>query len=165
MTDPSDLITEAYDLYADAIFRHCYLRLMNRERGKDIMHDTFIKAFEYAKKGKEIENIRALLYKIANNLIIDYVRKAKEMSLDQLQESGFDPSNNDGTEFGKTMDERVVIEKLSCLDKDDRELIVLRFVDNMKPQEIAAIMDLEPNTVSVRIHRALKQLKTVLKKP
>lgn len=165
MQDPSDIITDAYDKHADAIFRHCYLRLMNRERGKDIMHDTFIKAFEYAKKGKEIENIRALLYKIANNLIIDFVRKSKEMSLDQLQEGGFDPSNNDGTEFGKAMDERVVIQQLSKLERSDRELIVLRFIDNMKPQEIAEILDLEPNTVSVRIHRALKQLKTLLKKP
>lgn len=163
MRDADALIEDAYDQYADAIFRHCYLRLGNRDVGKDLMQDTFIKAFQYAQKESSIENIRALLYRIANNLIIDYVRKAKESSLDALQEAGFDPTGSDDTSLGMRLEQERVARELVKLSHDDRQVITMRFVDGLKPQEIAKILDLSANVVSVRIHRALKELKTLLK--
>lgn len=163
MNDPAALIEEAYDQYADAIFRHCYLRLSNREVGKDLMQETFLKAFQYAEKGQKIENLRALLYRIANNLVIDYVRKFKESSLDAMQEAGFDPTGADDRDLGKNLEQQRVIRELSKLDPEDRQVITLRFIDELKPQEIADILDLSANVVSVRIHRALKDLKDLLK--
>lgn len=165
MADPVELIESAYEEFADAIFRHCYLRVSNREVGKDIMQDTFIKAYQYAKKGETIENIRALLYKIANNLIIDYFRKAKEASLDAMNEAGFDPKGSDGSDFGKALDEEAIVKTLQKLRPEDRELIIMRYIDDLKPRDIAIILGLAPNTVSVRIHRAIKELEPLLKKP
>lgn len=165
MKDPTELIESAYTDYADAIFRHCYLRVSHRDVGKDIMQDTFIKAYQYAKKGEQIDNIRALLYKIANNLIIDYFRKAKETSLDALQEAGFDPAGSDGGDFGNVLDEETIVRTLRKLRPEDRELIVMRYVDDLKPRDIAEILKLAPNTVSVRIHRAIKELEPYLKNP
>ncbi len=164
MSNPASLIEEAYNLYADAIFRHCYLRLMRRERAKELMQDAFMKAYLYAQKGAEIENIRALLYRIANNLIVDDVRKAKEASLDALQEAGFDPTGADDKSMASRLDGQQVMATLAHLSEEDRQIVTLRFVDELKPQEIAEILDLTPNVVSVRIHRALKELKTHLKK-
>lgn len=165
MQNAVELIESAYDQYADAIFRHCYLRLSDRERAKEIMQDAFIKAYEYAGKGNQIENVRALLYRIANNLIIDYVRKSKEMSLDALAETGFDPIGSDGSEVGRGLEEERMIQTLAKLNPEDRQLVVLRFVDELKPQEIGEMLGVAANTVSVRIHRALKELKSHLKKP
>ncbi len=165
MSDAAALIEDAYDQYADAIFRHCYLRLSNREVGKDLMQETFVKAFVYAGKGQKIDNIRALLYRIANNLIVDYVRKAKETSLDALQEAGFDPTGVDDNTLIQRLDEQRIIRELAKLTPDDRKMITMRFIDELKPQEIAAVLGLSANVVSVRIHRALKELKLLLKKP
>lgn len=165
MSDPAALIEDAYEQYADAIFRHCYLRLSNREVGKDLMQETFIKAFQYAGKGQKIDNIRALLYRIANNLIVDYVRKAKESSLDALQEAGFDPTGVDDNTLIARLDEQRIVRELAKLTPDDRKVITMRFIDEMKPQEIAEILGLSANVVSVRIHRALKELKLLLKQP
>lgn len=165
MTESSALIEAAYEDYADAIFRHCYLRVSNRDVGKDLMQDTFIRAYQYVKKGAEVENLRALLYKIANNLIIDYFRKAKEASLDALQEAGFDPAGSDGKDFGKAIDEETIVKTLAKLRPEDRELIVMRYIDDLKPRDIALILDLPANTVSVRIHRAIKELEPYLKNP
>lgn len=164
MQDPTQLIEMAYTEYADAIFRHCYLRVSNRDVGKDIMQDTFIKAYQYAKKGEVIDNVRALLYKIANNLIIDYFRKAKEASLDALSEAGFDPTGDDGRDFGQAIDESIIVRTLHKLRREDRELIVMRYIDNLKPRDIADILNIPPNTVSVRIHRAMKELEPLLTK-
>lgn len=165
MSDHIALIEDAYEQYADAIFRHCYLRLSNREVGKDLMQETFVKAFQYAGKGQKIDNIRALLYRIANNLIVDYVRKAKESSLDALQEAGFDPTGADDKTLIAKLDEQRIVRELGKLTPDDRKVITMRFIDEMKPQEIAEILGLSANVVSVRIHRALKELKLLLKKP
>lgn len=163
MDDASDMIEAAYEEYADAIFRHCYLRLMNREVAKELMQDTFIKAFEYLKKGKDVENLRALLYKIAGNLVIDYVRRAKETSLDQLQEAGFDPTGADDRSLAGRLEDKRVMETLGKLSPESRELIVMRFVSDMKPREIAESLGVSANVVSVRIHRALRELKPHLK--
>lgn len=165
MQDATTIIEKAYEDYADAIFRHCYLRVSNRNLGKDIMQDTFIKAYQYVKKGQEVENLRALLYKIANNLVIDYFRKSKEVSLDAMQEAGFDPKGSDGNDFGSALDEEIVVRTLSKLRPEDRELIVMRYIDDMKPRDIAELLGLSANTVSVRIHRAMKELEPHLKNP
>ena len=81
MPDIQDTFDHAYADYADAIFRHCAFRLMNRERGKELMQETFLRIWIELGKGVEVLNMRAFLYRIANNLIIDDVRKKKEMSL------------------------------------------------------------------------------------
>lgn len=165
MKDAAEVIATAYDDYADAIFRHCYLRVSDRETGKDIMQETFIKAYQYAQKGSSIENMRALLYTIANNLIVDYFRKAKEVSLDAMHDAGFDPPGADGRSFGNAVDEEVIVDTLKKLRPEDRELIVMRYIDDLKPREISVILNLAPNTVSVRIHRAMKELEPHLKNP
>ena len=76
----------------DAIFRHCYFRVFDRERARDLVQETFLKTWEYLTRGHDIENIRAFLYRVATNLIIDDSRRKKEISLEQLSESGFDPA-------------------------------------------------------------------------
>lgn len=158
------LIEEAYNQYSDPIFRHCYFRLLDREKGKELMQETFIKAFEYAKKGQTIDNIRALLYRIANNLVIDYVRRKKESSLDQLMEAGFDPTGADDNTVKAGLEEEQMRMTLQKLRPEDRELIILRYIDDLKPQEIGEMLGLSANVVSVRIHRALKELKSILRR-
>lgn len=163
MQNASELIEAAYEQYADAIFRHCYLRLGNREVAKELMQDTFIKAFQFAGTGKKIDNIRALLYRIAGNLVIDHVRRAKETSLDALQEAGYDPTGSDDRQLAGRLEDQRVMETLRKLDKEDRDIVVMRFVSDMKPREIAEQLGVSANVASVRIHRALQQLKAHLK--
>lgn len=156
---------EAYDKYADDIFRHCYYRLFDRERAKDVMQDTFMRTWEYMQKGQKVENVRALLYRIANNLIIDFVRKKKESSLDELQEAGFDPAiaDDDMSRISARMDGAKAIEALQQLDDTHREVLVMRYVNGLEPAEIAEVLDQTPNTVSVRIHRGLEKLRSLVR--
>lgn len=162
---PSDTETaflEAYDAYADAIFRHCYFRAFDRERGKDLMQETFMRAWQYLAKGGEVQNMRAFLYRIANNLIIDESRKKKEMSLDKLQEEGFDPGRDETPLMQSRLEHGRVLQSLNRLDSAYRDTIVMRYVNELSPSEIAEVTGESANTVSVRIYRGLKQLRTVL---
>lgn len=79
------LLIEAYDAYADAIFRHCYFRVFSRERAKELMQETFLRAWDQMVKGEEIRHMRGFLYRVANNLIIDESRKKRSNRLRLLR--------------------------------------------------------------------------------
>jgi len=152
---------EAYNQYADAIFRHCYYKTSDREKSKDIMQDTFTKAWEYVSSGKEVENLRAFLYRIANNLIIDGFRKKKSVSLDDLQDEGFDPGVDKTDEMINIMDGKLALGILDQLGEQYREVIVMRFVEELSVKEIAEVLNERENNISVRLHRGLEKLKEI----
>lgn len=146
----------------DKIYRFCYVRTNNSELSKDIAQQAFLKTWVYVKTSDEKIKIRALVYKIARNLIIDWYRKSKEESLDYLVEEGFDLAFEDNIEESVSLESTLkILKKLSNYDKT---LIILRFVDNLKPKEIAEILDKNVNSVSVGIHRAKDRLKDIIEK-
>lgn len=162
MSGHEDIFEKAYADFADAIFRHCAFRLMDRERGKDLMQETFLRMWNFIENDKQVDNMRAFLYRIANNLIVDDVRKRKTVSLEQLQEAGWDPPGDgvqtaqDRLELGRILD------ILKDLDPAYRQVIVLRYIDGLNPADIAKIVGESPNTISVRLHRAIKHAKALL---
>lgn len=155
-----DEFLAAYDAFADAIFRHCYMRVSDRDRAKDFMQETFTRAWQYIAEGGRVGNIRAFLYRVANNLIIDESRKKKATSLDALQEEGFEPAaaEDDGAVEMKMDTERILafVERVAS---PYREALLMRYVDGFSVKEIADIVGETANTVSVRIHRGVKMLK------
>jgi RNA polymerase sigma-70 factor (ECF subfamily) len=157
---------KAFEEYNDALFRHAYLRLSNREKAIDVVHDTFTKVWSYIRDGYEIETFRPFLYKVLNNLIIDEYRKRKEESLDaMLEREGVDEGSfADLTEstaevLAATIDGKKAFELLEELPDQYREVIILRFVDQLGPSEISTLIEESENVISVRIHRGLKLLR------
>lgn len=150
---------KAYDDFADAIFRHCYFRVYDRERARDLMQDTFIKTWEYLARGNEIENLRAFLYRVANNLVIDNARKKKPVSLESMQEDGFQPAAEDTLSVQARIDAKMTLALLARIDKKHRDVIIMRYIDELSPKEIAEIIGETQNNVSVRLHRALGMLR------
>jgi RNA polymerase sigma-70 factor (ECF subfamily) len=153
---------EAYDKYSDAIFRHCYFRVFDRERGKDLMQEVFMRAWEYLAKGEKVLNMRAFLYRIANNLIVDESRKKREASLEKLHDEGFDPSVDNTQHMHNRIEHSRVLHSLKDLDASYRDIIIMRYVNDLSPSEIAQVTGESANTVSVRIYRGLKQLRSRL---
>lgn len=156
---------QAYDENADALFRFAFYKLSDREKAKDIVQDTFVKMWEYLSGNGEVQNMKALLYRIATNAIIDNYRKKKELSLDALAEEGFDPSDRQNTDSSIIDDSEmeIVIKAIHSLEDDERSILLLRFIDGLSVKEISTITGQRENTVSVKIHRAIKLLKDILK--
>ena len=160
----------AYDEYGDALFRHAHLRVSDRERAIDIVHDTFTKVWSYVRTGHEIEQFRPFLYKVLNNLIIDSYRKKRESSLDALfekegiDEGTFDELSESTVEsLAATLDGKRAFALLDTLNEEYREVIILRFVDGLGPKEISELIETSENIVSVRLHRGLAQLRKHIK--
>ena len=163
MNNSATEFLKSYDALADALFRHCYFRVYERERAKELVQETFMRTWEYIAKGNEVKNIRAFLYRVANNLVIDESRKTKPVSLDVLRESGFDIATPSPAEAIATgIDAEKVLAKIAKLDAPYKEVLIMRYVDGFGPKEIAKITGESENVISVRLHRATKHITTLI---
>lgn len=154
---------EAYDAYSDAVFRFCFFKTSDSEKAFDLTQETFVRLWNYLRASeKEVDNMRALLYKIARNLIIDEYRKKDVFSLDALHESGFDVRFDGHRDIEREAHVREALHALHELDDPYREVALLRFVEGLKPKEVAEALSLSENVVSVRLNRAVKKLRIIL---
>ncbi len=158
---------QAYDEHADAIFRHCYFRVSNREVARDLMQEAYIRVWQYIQKGTDIDNLRAFLYRTANNLIVDHMRKYKrrqQSSLETMQESGFDVAAEEDTQdrIRQSMAGDRVAELIQQIEEPYRSAVILRYIDELSPAEIADMLGVSANVVSVRVNRGLKKLRSLL---
>lgn len=154
--------TVVYDLYKDAIFRYCLSKSHDPDIGQDLMQETFLRFWLCLQRNEQILIARAFLYRIAHNLFVDYVRKKKEVSLDQLLETGFEPSINPWHQTFNRLDAEKPLQKLANMEHQYKEVLQRRFVQGLHPADIATITGETANTVSVRIFRGLKLLRLEL---
>jgi RNA polymerase sigma-70 factor (ECF subfamily) len=165
---------EAFESYADELFRHASLRVQGRDRARDLTQDTFLRALEYVKKGGEIYDFRPFLYRTLRNLIIDEYRKVKTESLESLIDADEgetvdrfvppDETNTMETAIAR-FDGARALSLVTELPDQYREVIVFRYLDGLSPKEIAALIGESENAVSVRLHRGLKRLRHLLEVP
>lgn len=167
--DHEEHFLKAFEEYGDALFRHAYLRISDRERAVDVVHDTFAKVWSYVRDGHEVKSFRPFLYKVLNNLIIDEYRKTKEASLDALfevdgvDEGSFSELTEDSVEsLTAQLDGRQALELVSELPDVYREVLILRFVDELGPKEMTELIEETENVISVRLHRGLKLLRALM---
>lgn len=151
-----------YDEHADSVFRRCIFKVSDREVAKDITQESFIRLWNYFKSGEDVENPKALVFKIAGNLIIDHYRKKESDSLDVMQEAGFAPYEDEHEQMVFSTEREFALKIISSLPEIYREAVTLRFVEEMSPREIAEIINESENVVSVRIHRGVKKIKETL---
>ncbi|TSC73204.1 MAG: RNA polymerase sigma-70 factor, ECF subfamily [Parcubacteria group bacterium Gr01-1014_70] len=159
VADKEGQLLAAYDSYAEALFRHCYFRLYDREMAKDVLQDVFMRTWEYMVRGNTVDSMRAFLYRTANNLVVDTVRKQKPYSLDEWKEKGFDvkDESHDASRVTDIVSGREVLRVLDKLEDPYRAVVIMRYIDELMPREIAAVLGETENAVSVRIHRAVKK--------
>jgi RNA polymerase sigma-70 factor (ECF subfamily) len=159
---------EAYDAYADALFRHASFRVSNREKALDLVQDTFLKTWDYLAGGGEVKEFKSFLYRILNNLIIDEYRRKKSSSLDEILENDTGEmesklSEGSAREVEEEMDEEAALKSIRAripeLPDTYREVITLRYIDGFTPKEIASMIGISENVVSVRIHRGTHKLR------
>ena len=142
---------KAYKQFREPIYRFVYFKVSQREIAEDIASEVFLKTWQYAKNHK-VGNLRALSYKIARDLLIDYYKKHKPVSLEEQ-------SIDIGREDRNYLD----IEKaLSQLPKNYQEVISLHYIEGFSYKEIALLLNKPESTVRVLSYRGLNILKEKL---
>lgn len=157
---------KAYDDHSDAIYRHCFFRVFSKPQAEELVQETFLRTWGYLQDGKRVDNIRAFLYRVANNLIIDQSRKKREESLEAVLENApaLEPvmENTMEADVERNALMRDILRVVEDLPEEDRRLITLRYVDELETREIAKVLDISPNHAAVKLNRAMKALRKLL---
>lgn len=153
-----ELFSPLYDMYVDAIFRFCFFKTGDRDIAKDLTQDVFVKVFNHLKKGERLEQEKAFIYMVAKNTIIDYWRKKKTVREGDLPE-GFMENIPSHYKTETLAEYNIFTSMLDKLTPNDREVIILRYVEDLSSKDMAHILGERENTVLVRISRAVSKLK------
>ncbi len=154
-------MTMAHRDFEKGLNSHAFYKIHDHALGQDLVQDTFLKTWSYLVKGGEIQLMRAFLYHILNNLIIDEYRKRKTTSLEVLLESGFEPSQNDSDRFIDAMDGKAALLLIQRLPERYKKVMRMRFVQSLTLQEMSLITGQSKNTMAVQVHRGLEKLKAL----
>lgn len=155
---------KVYDLYAPKIYRFVYFKVSSKEEAQDITAEVFLKAWQYLldPKGQEVRHLSALLYRIARNNVIDFYRQRAARG----ETTAIDPNDQtiaDTREQFKKLDAKLDVEALApalrSLKDEYREVLVMKYIDQLETNEIAEALDKTPGNVRVLLHRAMSSLK------
>ena len=165
-----EAFAEAYDRYVDDIFRFIYFKVNQKEEAEDLSSQVFLKTWNHIQNNTitDYKTLKALLYKVARNLIIDHYRKQSNqatISLDASEKSIDVPDLSQDIHKRLEVNSEVegISESLLLLKDEYREVILLRYVNELSIKEISAIIDKSKSNVRVILYRAMKALRELLK--
>ncbi len=153
---------EAYEEYYDVVFKSVYMRMLSRENTEDVVQESFVRAMNSWNDFDEAKaSVKTWLCTIAKNTMINYIRNNKKhenSSIDELNEAGFEPGAED-KEIQSLIDDdaREAYELLKPLKPQDRELLVMRYVEEMSYKEIAEKVGSNDKAVAKKVERLLKK--------
>lgn len=153
-----ELFESLFQEYSSVVYRLCLYKTSKEIVAQDLTQETFLRLWKTISSGKEISKPKQYIYQITRNLIVDYYKSNKTLSLDELQEEGFDPKMEQSSP--EVLSEISILkEAIESLDIEFREVIYMRFVEGLGVSEISEILDISENLVSVRISRGKEKLK------
>jgi len=156
--------TDLYQECVDSIYRFVFFKVSDKDIAWDITQECFLKMWRQIQGGVAIKNDRALLYTIARNSVIDHWRqkdRGQNVALDDVAHILRDDS--DLFEDKASKDE--IARLLRCVDKlpeSQREIVILRYVDDLPYSEIARVIGKNAVASRVAAHRAVKALKKIM---
>jgi RNA polymerase sigma-70 factor (ECF subfamily) len=146
--DPA-VLDQLIELYQFRLFRYLLHLTSHRERAEDFFQETWIRVLERGHQYDGKSKFESWLFTIARNLVIDWQRQKKMQSLDTL------------TDPGQEQDSfvRASLQQISLIY---REVVVLRFHEELQLEEIAQVMQLPVSTVKTRLYRGLEAMRVAM---
>jgi RNA polymerase sigma-70 factor (ECF subfamily) len=164
--DP-DLLDALIEQYQYRLFRYLVHLTGNRERAEDFFQETWVRVLERGHQYDGKWKFEAWLFTIARNLILDWHRRKKPESLDSLagpdENASFDVKDEKSAtplESFLNKEQREGIQSsLTRIPVIYREVLVLRFQEEMQLEEIAGVLSTPVSTVKSRLYRGLEALR------
>lgn len=166
----ADAFGALYDRYVDVVFRYVLFRLGDRELAEDLTSETFLRALRrITSVSYQGRDVGAWFVTIARNLVLDHVKSSRarlEIVTDEVSESGSTPFSGASTTVPAGPEQQVLhratsAELLRCignLGEDQRECVILRFLQGLSVAETAEVMDRNEGAVKALQHRAIRRL-------
>ena len=170
--EKNKIFDEEFIPYIHSMYNFAFRLTFNEDDSKDLVQDTYLKAFRFIESFEKGTNAKAWLFRILKNSFInDFRKKSKEPSkLDYQEVESY--YNSDDVDEKITTDLRAetvqdmigdeISNALNSLDIDFRTVIILCDLEGFKYDEMAKILDVPIGTVRSRLHRARNLLKEKL---
>jgi RNA polymerase sigma-70 factor (ECF subfamily) len=167
--DP-ELLDRLIEQYQYRLFRYLLYITSSKERAEDFFQETWIRVLERGHQYDGKSKFEAWLFAIARNLVIDWQRQKKMQSLDELT----DPEQNHPREFANerepsplhqvlSREEQVGVQaSLGQIPAIYREVLVLRFHEELQIEEMAGVLSIPVSTVKSRLYRGLEVLRSTM---
>jgi RNA polymerase sigma-70 factor, ECF subfamily len=156
---------------SDQVYRVARRLVSSREEAEDLVQDTYARAFRSWRSYTPGTNLRAWLLRILTNLNIDRGRREQRTPATQPMEEGDyflynrleeSSGSNDEERVADRLSQEGVVQALSAVPHDFRDVIVLVDIGDFSYQEAAQILDIPIGTVMSRLHRGRRVLKSEL---
>ena len=151
------LLMDCVTANQESIYRLAYSYVKNKDDALDIVQDAIHKAFLSLDKLQNKGSIKSWFYRIVVTTSLDFLRKHKHIHVmeDEILES-FIPGQSD---IYSNLD---LAESVDDLPEKYRTVIILRYFEDMKIEDIAEVIQENSNTVKTRLYQALKRLRISL---
>jgi len=167
--DP-DLLDRLIEQYQYRLFRYLVYISGNRGRAEDFFQETWIRVLERGHQYDGKSKFEAWLFAIARHLVIDWQRSKKPQSLDALTDPELEnplqlANENEPSPLQQVMSrekEENVQTSLEKIPAIYREVLVLRFQEELQIEEMAGVLSVPLSTVKSRLYRGLEALRGAL---
>lgn len=149
-----EAMSEIFEAYKDYVMKSSFVMLGKIEEAEDVSENVFFKVFTHIKSFDIEKDFKPWLSRIIINETRNYLSKHKISFKEQTNMDYVDPS------FTSNREEIMDIRKgLNKLNHNEKEIITLRYYEELTIGEISKILRIPVNTVKVRLHRTLKKLR------
>jgi RNA polymerase sigma-70 factor, ECF subfamily len=165
-----EAFSRAYDQYNEQIYRFIYYKIGNSDEAHDLLSAVFLKSWNYiqANSVKDEKSLRSLFYKIARNVIIDEYRRQSTHGTISINDPDrevviADEKEDLNSQVEQSLEMSRLEKKLLALKEEYREIIIMKYIEQMTTKEIAEILGKPRGAVRVLAHRSIKALRELMK--
>ncbi|GAA0741675.1 RNA polymerase sigma factor [Clostridium oceanicum] len=152
-----NLFDELIKKYYEKVYYYCYRHVDNKQAAQDLTQDVFMKVIKNIRGYKHYEKFENYLYVIAGNACKDFYKKESKYILKDVEESFSEE------EISKLENKVMIEEVLDKLSPKQREIIILRFYQDLKIKDIAKIMHSGVSITKYRLKKAMKLISKNMK--
>ena len=163
---------EIVQRHEDRLYNTIYRLVSSAEDARDLLQDTFVKAYENLETFRGGSSLYTWLFRIAVNTSLSHRRRRKWVQMSVPAGDDDDPNPGNAVADTATVDpadglvtaetETLVQEAINGLDDEHRTVVVLRDIQHCDYRQIAEILEVPPGTVKSRLHRARMMLREKL---
>ena len=160
-----DAFGQLYDRYVDTVFRFIYFRINDRTLAEDFTSETFLRALRrigtISYQGRDIG---AWFITIARNIVLDHLKSARARLETPTGETieGNDRAPSPEAAVIEALTSETLMAAVSKLGDEQRECVMLRFIQGLSVSETAAVMGKNDGAIKALQHRAVRKLSDLL---
>jgi RNA polymerase sigma-70 factor, ECF subfamily len=161
----SQALAEIYDLYSLSIYHYLYRFVGEAHTAEDLTSEVFLKLIHVLDTARAPqEQLQGWLYRVARNLAVDWYRKRGKQEPLSLREDLVPSGESPLVKLEKDQDRQRLRRALLALTPDQQQVLLLRFAQELKIEEVAQIVGKSEGAVKLLQYRATRRLQKLLER-